>query len=80
MLDQTPECPVCASRDPDAGPCEWCRVGAPVPECPTCRESGPEGQSLLFATTAITAATCRDCRDWMRSMAALEITYPRQSP
>ena len=42
MLDQTPECPVCASRDPDAGPCEWCRVGAPVPECPTCQESGPE--------------------------------------
>ena len=71
---------MCASRAPDAGPCEWCRVGAPVPECPTCRESGPEGQSLLFATTAITAATCRECRDWMRSLAALEITYPRQSP
>ena len=79
MSDRTSECPVCAARAPDTGPCEWCRAGEPVPECPTCRESGPEGQTLLFATTEVTAATCQDCRDWIRDMQALGIGYPRRS-
>ena len=51
-----------------------------MPACPTCRESGPEGQTLMFATMAIVEATCSDCRDWIRSMEALELGYPRQSP
>ena len=59
MSYQTPGCPVCATRLPDAGPCEWCRSGVPVPACRTCRESGPEGQTLMFATMAITEATCK---------------------
>ena len=80
MSDQTPGCPVCATRLPDAGPCEWCRSGVPVPACPTCRESGPEGQTLMFATMAIAETTCSECRDWIRSMEALELGYPRQSP
>ena len=80
MSDQTQDCPECARRAADTGPCDWCRVGVPLPECPTCRESGPEGQTLLFATMTITEATCRDCRDWIRSMEALELGYPRQAP
>ena len=51
-----------------------------MPACPTCRESGPEGQTLMFATMAITEATCGECRDWIRSMEALELGYPHQSP
>ena len=33
---------------------------------------------LMFATMAITEATCRDCRDWIKTMEALELGYPRQ--
>ena len=81
MSDQTQDCPECGRRAADMDrPCDWCRAALPLPDCPTCRESGPEGQTLMFATMEITEATCSDCRDWIRSMEALELGYPRQSP